>query len=65
MARVLLVHWNAAEAGVRADHLRGEGFDTFCFTNQRDGGGFRTLRENPPDAVVIDLARLPSQRASW
>jgi CheY-like chemotaxis protein len=61
MARVLLIHWNAAEADARADRLRGEGFETFCFTDQRDGAGFRALRENPPDAAVIDLARLPSQ----
>jgi CheY-like chemotaxis protein len=60
VARILLVHWNAAEAVTRADRLRGEGFETSCFTDQRDGPGLRALRENPPDAVVIDLARLPS-----
>ncbi|HMD71019.1 MAG TPA: hypothetical protein VKF41_06720 [Bryobacteraceae bacterium] len=60
MARVLLIHWNAAEAEARAERLRGEGFETSCFSNQRDGGGFRALRDNPPDAVVIDLARVPS-----
>jgi CheY-like chemotaxis protein len=60
MARVLLIHWNPAEADARAERLRGEGFETTCFTNQRDGAGFRALRQNPPDAVVIDLARIPS-----
>ena len=60
MARILLVHWNPAEAAARAERLRGQGFQTSCFTGQRDGAGFRALRENPPDAVVIDLARLPS-----
>ncbi len=60
MARILVIHWNAAEAAARAERLRGEGFETSCFTDQRDGAGFRALRENPPDAVVIDLARLPS-----
>jgi CheY-like chemotaxis protein len=61
VARILVVHWNLAEAAGRAERLRGEGFETCCFTDQRDGAGFRALRENPPDAVVIDLARLPSQ----
>ncbi len=60
MARILVVHWNPAEAAVRAERLRGEGFEASCFTDQRDGAGFRALRENPPEAVVIDLARLPS-----
>ena len=60
MARILVVHWNAAEAAARAERLRGEGFETSCFSDQRDGAGFRALREKPPDAVVIDLARLPS-----
>jgi len=57
---VLLIHWNPAEADARAERLRGEGFETTCFTNQRDGAGFRALRQNPPAAVVIDLARIPS-----
>jgi CheY-like chemotaxis protein len=60
MARVLIVHWNPEEAAERAERLRREGFQTSCFTDQRGGAGFRALRENPPDAVVIDLARLPS-----
>jgi CheY-like chemotaxis protein len=60
VARILVVHWNPAEAAGRAQRLRREGFETSCFSDQRDGAGFRALRENPPDAVVIDLARLPS-----
>ena len=60
MARILVVHWNPAEAAARAEMLRGEGFETSCFTDRRNGAGLRALRENPPDAVVIDLARLPS-----
>jgi len=60
VARILVVHWNLAEAAGRAERLRRAGFETSCFTDQRDGAGFRALRENPPDAVVIDLARLPS-----
>jgi CheY-like chemotaxis protein len=60
VARILVVHWNSAEAAERAERLRGEGFEASCFTDQRNGAGLRALRENPPDAVVIDLARLPS-----
>jgi CheY-like chemotaxis protein len=60
VARVLVIHWNAAEAAARAERLRGEGLEASCFTDQRDGAGFRALRENPPNAVVIDLARIPS-----
>ena len=60
MARILVVHWNPAEAAAHAESLRGGGFETSCFTDPRDGAGFRALREKPPDAVVIDLARLPS-----
>ena len=60
MARVLLIHWNLAEAAGRVERLRRAGFETSCFTDHRDGAGFRALRENPPDAVVIDLARIPS-----
>jgi CheY-like chemotaxis protein len=61
VARILVIHWNPAEAAECAERVRREGFETSCFTDQRDGAGFRALRENPPDAVVIDLARLPSQ----
>jgi CheY-like chemotaxis protein len=60
VARVLVIHWNPAEAAERAERLRREGFETSCFTDQRDSAGFRALRENPPDAVVIDLTRVPS-----
>lgn len=58
-ARLRLIHWNAGEAQARADALRALGFEV-----QHEGLDFRTLRqlrEAPPDAVVIDLTRLPSQ----
>jgi CheY-like chemotaxis protein len=58
-ARVVLFHWNGPEAEERAERLRGAGFDaaTVCA-----GGGdaLAALRRRPPDAFVIDLARLPS-----
>ncbi len=57
---VRLVHWKAEEAGERAAKIRAAGY-------QVDGAplngpsGLRVLREHPPDAVVIDLSRLPMQ----
>jgi hypothetical protein len=59
MARLRLVHWNAAEAAERAAQLRRLGHAV-----EHEGLDPRTLREiraDPPDAVVIDLTRLPSQ----
>ncbi len=59
MARVRLVHWKAAEVPERAARLEAAGFEV-------DGEvpgtsiGVKALREDPPDAFVIDLGRLPS-----
>lgn len=60
MPRVLVIHWNAGEAAERADRLRREGFDVETFSGP-GGEAFRALADNPPDAILIDLARLPSQ----
>jgi CheY-like chemotaxis protein len=60
MARVLLIHWNEAEAAERAARLREAGFDASHFAGP-GGPSFRALADNPPDAIVIDLSRLPSQ----
>ncbi len=57
--RVRLVHWNQAEAAERAERLRGLGFQVNHAPILETG--FAELREHPPDAVVIDLARLPMQ----
>src|SRR5713226_4460984 len=58
MYRVRLIHWNAAEAKQKADRLRSAGYvvkyDKFTPNLLRE-------RENPPNAVVIDLSRWPSQ----
>jgi len=59
MARVRLVHWKAEEVPERAARLESAGYEV-------DGEvpgtsiGVKTLREDPPDAFVIDLGRLPS-----
>ncbi len=60
MARIRLIHWNAAESRCRAAKIEGAGYEV-------DGGplagpdDLRKLQKDPPDAVVIDLSRLPSQ----
>ncbi len=59
MARVLLVHWKAEEAEERAKLLRRAGHRVECYSSE-DGQGLRELRADPPEAVVIDLSRLPS-----
>jgi CheY-like chemotaxis protein len=58
MRRVFLIHWNAAEAAGRVDLLRGAGFQVRF--DPLDLPAMRVLRDEPPDAVVIDLTRLPS-----
>jgi hypothetical protein len=58
--RLRLIHWNAAEAEQRAVRLQAAGYavDSEPFTGPPS---MRKLRAEPPDAVVIDLSRLPSQ----
>jgi CheY-like chemotaxis protein len=60
MPRVLVIHWNADEAAGRAERLRREGFEAQPFSGP-GGDAFRALADNPPDSILIDLARLPSQ----
>lgn len=61
MSRIVLVHWNKAEAGERAARLRKAGYRVESYTEAQAGGaGLRDYRERPPDAFVIDLGRLPS-----
>jgi CheY-like chemotaxis protein len=59
MHRVRLIHWNAAEAEERAAKLRAAGYDVA--SAPLDGAGLRALQADPPDAVVVDLSRLPAQ----
>ena len=59
MARIRLIHWNAAEAAERASRFPADEFQVDY--SQLDTAGLRVLRANPPDALVIDLGRLPSQ----
>ena len=66
-SRIALLHWNADEADARAGRLRRSGHRVITISS--DGGpALRELRASPPDAVVIDLNRIPSQgrdAAAW
>lgn len=58
MALLRLIHWNEREALDRSDRLRAMGHRV-----QEAGAQSLTVRafaEDPPDAVIIDLSRLPS-----
>jgi CheY-like chemotaxis protein len=60
VARVFLVHWKPEEAKPRVAALQKAGHDVRVLAP--DGtSGLRALRADPPDAIVIDLGRLPSQ----
>ncbi len=60
MARLILVHWNADEAADRAMRLGAAGHAVTVFCEPKSGTTLRAWRDDPPDAFVIDLARLPS-----
>lgn len=59
MLLVRLIHWNAEEAEERAKRIQAVGYEVDYAL--MDPAGLREMRENPPDAIVIDLSRLPSQ----
>ena len=59
MNRIRLIHWNANEAGERVEQLRAIGCQV-DFAVLKSGGDLRDLATDPPDAVIIDLHRLPS-----
>lgn len=59
MHTICLLHWNEVEAAERLERLRGAGYAAYHST-LAGPPLFRLLRENPPAAIVIDLARLPS-----
>lgn len=55
---IRLIHWNDADAAVRAESLRRAGYKVQY--GAIDAADLRRLRGAPPTAVVIDLSRLPS-----
>jgi CheY-like chemotaxis protein len=60
VARVVLVHWNAASAEEHAARLRDSGHDVALLT-PRTQADVRPLFEAPPDLFLIDLDRRPSE----
>ncbi len=59
MQRIRLIHWKADEAQETAALLRAAGYAVDA--ESLSAAGLRSLREDPPDAVLIDLSRVPSQ----
>lgn len=58
--RLTLVHWNEPEARERAARLRAAGFTVDPVFHDARPGMLKAMWSSPPDACVIDLARLPS-----
>jgi CheY-like chemotaxis protein len=60
MHKVKLIHWNAEEAEQRALILQYSGY---LADSKLDSGTkiLKSLTEDPPAAIIIDLSRLPSQ----
>ena len=59
MPRVRLFHWRAEEAQILIAALRAGGY-TVEYPGDKANGSWRSLRDNPPLAAIIDLTRLPS-----
>ena len=59
MHRVRLIHWRAEEAALRAERLRAAGYEVDA--SALDRASIRSMRADPPSAIVIDLSRRPSQ----
>ena len=60
MTTIRLIHWHAAEARALAAHLEAAGYSVIA---ELPAGPslMQEMRSTPPDAIVINLARLPSQ----
>lgn len=59
MVRIRLFHWKPEEASPVAEILRRAGFSV-DYDGKFSPEQLRAVRQSPPDAVVIDLSRLPS-----
>ena len=59
MLRIRVIHWKPVEISAQVEQLSESGFQVECeLLTQRVLKG---IREAPPDAILIDLSRLPSQ----
>ena len=59
--RVRLFHWKAAEAKPLIQQLRDDGYTVDYAGDSVLQSPYRSLRESPPHAIVIDLTRLPAR----
>jgi len=59
MPRVLVIHYDLAEAPILAGRIRREDFAAEVYPCL-GAGGLRSIGAAPPDAIVIDLTRMPS-----
>ena len=59
MARVLVIHRDPPEATERAARLRALGLDASPYLSL-GSRGFRSIHQDPPHVILIDLTRLPS-----
>jgi len=59
MKRIRLIHWKEEEARERAASIREAGYEADYHPIRP--ADLRKLRDDPPDAIIIDLSRLPSQ----
>jgi len=57
--RIRLIHWKPVEASQEAERLRTAGYEVVL--ESLTPASLRELRDDPPDVVVIDLSRLPTQ----
>jgi cyanophycinase len=57
--KLYLIHWNAEEAGQLAEELRAQGWEVQS-VHDAEQMEMTSLRQSPPQAVVISLRRLPS-----
>jgi len=67
MNRIVLIHWNAAEARERIGWINEAGYKA-KFVLPRGARGLEFLSQEPPLALLIDLSRLPShgrEIGSW
>ena len=59
MTRVRLFHWRAEEAKPMIAVLRASGY-AVEYPGDKANGSWRSMRESPPLAAIIDLTRMPS-----
>lgn len=60
MKRVRLIHWNAGEAQDRIAALGAAGYEV-AYEPLQDQTTMRRIRAGKPQAIVIDLSRMPAQ----